>query len=219
MSPTVQVLLAVCLGYLAGSVPASYLAGRALRGIDLRRHGSGNLGATNVYRTLGAGPAAVVVLVDVAKGFFSAAFLPRLFAAGASDAAASFAPGILPLACGVAAIVGHVFPVWLGFEGGKGVATAVGVFFALSPLATGGAILVWAAVVALTRIVSVASLALGLSLPAFVLAEQRGEERAGLLAGLALAAAGFVFWTHRANLRRLARGEERRISRSPRGFS
>ncbi len=99
--------------------------------------------------------------------------------------------------------------------GGKGVATAVGVFLALSPLAVLGAVLVWLALVATTRIVSVASLALGVCLPALVLAEQRGDPRAALLVGVAAAAALFVVWTHRGNLRRLARGEERRISRAP----
>lgn len=207
--------LAVLIAYLAGSLPTSYLAARLLRGVDLRRQGSGNLGATNVYRTLGAAPAAVVMTADVAKGFISSAYVPRL-AAGAfplEGAAASW----LPLACGVAAIVGHVFPLWLGFRGGKGVATAVGAFLALSPAATLGAVLVWIAGVALVRIVSVASLALGACLPFFVYAEQRGREGAEVLVAFAAAAGLFVWWTHRENLRRLARGEERRISRAPKG--
>ncbi len=219
MSPGLQALLATVLSYVAGTLPASYLAGRALRGIDLRRHGSGNLGAANVYRTLGAGPAAAVVLIDVAKGYAATALLPRLLGEGEVWADSVLAPGALPLACGAAAILGHVFPVWLGFRGGKGVASGVGVFLALSPLATAVAVALWAAVLALTRIASVASLALGVCLPVLVWTEQRGEREAPGLVALAAAAAAFVFWTHRENLRRLARGEERRISRAPRSSS
>ncbi len=215
MSAAAASALAVLLAYLAGSLPTSYLAGRLLRGIDLRREGSGNLGATNVYRTLGAWPAAVVMLVDVAKGFVSAAYAPRLVAALVPPAGPP--DGILPLACGLAAILGHVFPVWLGFRGGKGVATAVGVFLALSPGATLGAVLVWLAAVALVRIVSVASLALGVCLPFFVYAEQRARDGAELLVAFAALAGLFVWWTHRENLRRLANGEERRISGAPKG--
>jgi glycerol-3-phosphate acyltransferase PlsY len=209
--------VAVVLAYLAGSLPTSYLAGRLLRGVDLRREGSGNLGATNVYRTLGAWPAAVVMLVDIAKGFVSAAFVPRVigFLAPASEPL----DGVLPLACGLAAILGHVFPAWLRFRGGKGVATAVGVFLALSPGATLGAILVWVAAVALVRIVSVASLALGVCLPFFVFAEQRHRPGAELLVGCAVLAGLFVWWTHRENLKRLASGQERRISGAPKGSS
>jgi glycerol-3-phosphate acyltransferase PlsY len=219
-------LAATALSYLAGSFPTSYLAGRAFKGIDLRRHGSGNLGATNVYRLLGAGPAALVALVDIAKGFVPVWFLPQLLGegpaqtAGAATVAAAFggtADGaLLSAACGMAAILGHVFPVWLRFKGGKGVATAVGVFLALSPLATLSALAIWAVTVALTRIVAVASLALGLCLVPLVYAEQRGSEELPFLVGFAALAALFVFWTHRKNLRRLLRGEERRISRAPR---
>nr|MBA2565044.1 glycerol-3-phosphate acyltransferase [Gemmatimonadota bacterium] len=116
-----------------------------------------------------------------------------------------------------AAILGHVFPAWLGFRGGKGVATGVGVFLGLSPIATAGAVVVWLVLVGLTRLVSLASLALGGSLPFLVYAEQRGGGREGLLVAFAMAAAAFIFWTHRENVRRLARGEERRIARAPEG--
>lgn len=206
--------LAVLLAYLAGSFPASYLAGRALRGIDLRRHGSGNLGATNVYRILGTAPAAAVVAVDVGKGLLAVSLVPELAWSVTGGAGATPPREDLRLACGLAAILGHVFPIWLGFRGGKGVATGVGAFLGLSPIATGAAILVWTAGVALTRIVSVASLAMGLSLPVLVYAEQRAREGSDLLVGFAVATAALVLWTHRQNLRRLARGEERRISRA-----
>ncbi|MFN2431857.1 MAG: glycerol-3-phosphate 1-O-acyltransferase PlsY [Gemmatimonadota bacterium] len=214
MSTPALAALALVLAYVAGSLPASYLAGRLLRGIDLRRHGSGNLGATNVYRTLGAGPAAAVMLVDVAKGYAAAGLLPGLVPAVDAVGEASIARGTLAVACGTAAILGHVFPLWLGFQGGKGVATGVGAFLALSPAATLVAVLVWASVVGTTRIVSLGSLALGLCLPFFVLVEQRGNAGAGTRVAFAAAAGLFLFWTHRENLRRLARGKERRIDRS-----
>jgi glycerol-3-phosphate acyltransferase PlsY len=217
VTPALEGALAVVLAYAAGSLPASWLAARAFGGTDLRRHGSGNLGATNVYRFLGAGPAAAVVLVDLGKGWAAAALLPRLLVDGSRWADAAFAPGALAIACGAAAIVGHVYPVWLRFRGGKGVATGAGVFLALSPVATLAAVLLWAAGVALIRIVSVASLVLGATLPFLVWLEQRGAADGAGKVAFAAAAGLFVFWTHRANLRRLTRGEERRITRAGSG--
>jgi glycerol-3-phosphate acyltransferase PlsY len=212
-----QAALALLLAYAAGSLPASWLAGRALAGTDLRSHGSGNLGATNVYRLLGIGPAAAVVLVDVGKGWAATALLPRLLADGARWADAFAFAGALTLGCGAAAIVGHVHPVWLRFRGGKGVATGAGVFLALAPLATAAAVLLWAAGVALLRIVSVASLSLGVLLPFLVWLEERGSPAGAAKTAFAAAAGVFLFWTHRENLRRLARGEERRITRAGSG--
>jgi glycerol-3-phosphate acyltransferase PlsY len=216
MTAGVEAGLAVLAGYAAGSIPASWLAGRAF-GTDLRRHGSGNLGATNVYRLLGPGPAVAVVLVDLGKGWAAAAPLPALFPDAVRWADAAVAPGALALACGAAAIAGHVYPVWLRFRGGKGVATGAGVFLALSPVATAAALLVWAAVVALLRIVSVASLAVGALLPILVWLEGRAAEGSAARTAFAAVAGAFVFWTHRENLRRLARGEERRITRAGSG--
>ena len=119
--------LAVVLSYVAGSIPAAYLAGKS-RGIDLRRHGSGNLGATNVVRTLGWRIGLVVFAFDVAKGALPVVALPRV-----TESALS--PEVLAILCGVAAILGHFRPIFLRFgKGGKGVATATGVFFALAPL-------------------------------------------------------------------------------------
>jgi glycerol-3-phosphate acyltransferase PlsY len=206
-------LLGAALGYLIGSFPTSYLTGRLLRGIDLRRHGSGNLGATNIYRTLGLGPAVAVAALDIAKGYVATRYAPDVVA-GAVEGQPDLS-ALLPLVCGMAAVLGHVFPAWLGFRGGKGVATAIGVFLAVAPLATGLGIAIWVVVVALTRIVSIASLILGVALVPLVYAEHRGEPEGPLLTGFAALAAIFVFWTHRANLRRLLRGEERRLGRAP----
>jgi glycerol-3-phosphate acyltransferase PlsY len=187
-----QALLAVA-SYLIGSIPHSYLAGR-MRGIDLRQHGSGNLGATNAFRVLGARWAAPVMLLDVAKGFVPTYFFPRIAGDGVSWA----------LVFGVAAILGHVFPVYMRFRGGKGMATGAGVFLALAPAAVAIGLLVWSLVVAATRIVSIGSIAAALALPALVW----WIYGSGLVFAVAIALAGFVLVTHRANIHRLLRGEE-----------
>jgi glycerol-3-phosphate acyltransferase PlsY len=191
------------LSYLTGAVPTSYLAGRLFKGIDLREHGSRNLGATNVYRVLGWRYAIPVALVDVAKGAVP------VWLAGVR------APDIplFPLYCGVAAVVGHVFPVFVGFKGGKGVATAAGVVLALAPKALLASLVVWAALVWLTGYVSVGSVVSAALFPvaAYFL---EGARDGVLIVEIALAA--FLIWKHRANLQRLARGTENRFGRRAR---
>ncbi len=199
MPPAVGLILA----YLAGSIPAAYLAGRLTRGIDLRRHGSGNLGATNVYRVLGAKVAAIVFAVDLLKGALPVLLLPRV--------TSSATPGIWAIAYGVTAIAGHVRPVFLlGKGGGKGVATAAGVFLALAPWATLIAFAAWAVVVGVSGYVSLASLTAALVLPVAVLLTRGPGSPVLALSGLL---GMFVFWTHRENIRRLRRGEEHRFER------
>lgn len=195
--------LGLVLAYVLGSTPHAYLAGRLLKGIDLRTHGSGNLGATNVYRTLGA-PAAVAVLVlDAAKGAIPTLLFANWFVPGSSQ--------WWPAAFGVAAILGHVRPYFGAFKGGgKGVATASGVFLALSPGAYVVALLVFVATVGLTRYVSLGSIAGSVALVA----------AAGVLYGpqsyltfLSAVIALFVIYTHRSNIGRMRRGEESRIGK------
>jgi glycerol-3-phosphate acyltransferase PlsY len=196
-----RTVLALMAAYVIGSIPWAYLAGRLLKGIDLRQHGSGNLGATNVYRTLGAAAAVVVLTLDAGKGVASVLLVPRAF-------------GLVPTlatqaACGVAAILGHVRPVFLLWRGGgKGVATAAGVFGALAPAPLLVAAAVFLAVLVATRLMSLASLVGATVLPV-ALAAVRGV--ADPLFWVALAVGLFVFWTHRANLGRLRRGEEPRF--------
>jgi glycerol-3-phosphate acyltransferase PlsY len=189
--------LGLAAAYLLGSIPSAYLAGRA-RGVDLRAHGSGNLGATNALRVLGWKVGLPVFLVDALKGFVPAYFFSRWFGAHPHWA----------MGYGLAAIVGHVKPVFLlgrGGGGGKGVATAAGVFLGLAPVATLAALAVFAAVVAVTGYVSLGSLLAALALVA-TLALTVGV-RAPVF-GLGAAVAAFVFWSHRANIGRLRRGEE-----------
>jgi glycerol-3-phosphate acyltransferase PlsY len=190
--------LLVAAAYLLGAVPSSYLAGRWARGIDLREHGSGNLGATNTFRVLGARVAAPVMVFDVLKGFLPVALFPRW------DGRTALA---WTLAYGAAAILGHVFPVYMGFRGGKGVATATGVFLALAPVAVLPAIAVWLLVLAAARMVSLASITAAVAL---VVALALTESRPAVLV-LGAAVALFVLYSHRANVRRILRGEEYRF--------
>ncbi len=198
--------LALGVAYVAGSFPSAYLAGRLLKGVDLRTVGSGNLGATNVYRNLGAKAAVVVLLIDAAKGALPVALLPALLPANVLDAPnAALWWG---LGFGVAAIAGHAKPIFLlGRGGGKGVATAAGVFTAIAPYAAAVAIATFVITAWRTGFVSLASIVAAAVLPVAV------AVTAGLRSPLflvSLAVASFVLWSHRANIGRLRRGTEPR---------
>ena len=191
-------LLWLVAAYLLGATPTSYLAGRLARGIDLREHGSRNLGATNVYRVLGWGFAIPVALIDIAKG----AVPVWLFGRWAQG------PAWLPAALGVAAVVGHVFSPFVGFKGGKGVATAGGMFLALAPVAVMIAFPVWAAALWATGYVSVASLLAAGSFPLWVRLTSPDADPAFWAAG---GLAVLIFISHRANIARLVAGTENRF--------
>ena len=186
-------------GYLAGSLPTSFLAGK-LAGIDLREQGSKNLGATNVYRVLGWKYAIPVGLIDIAKGA-----IPVALASGGAAARMW-----LPLVVGCAAIVGHVFSLFLRFRGGKGVATAAGVVLALAPAALGVSAAVWVAVLAATGFVSLASMLGAVVFPVSVRVLYPASVYV-FWAGVGLAA--FIVFTHRANIGRLFAGTENRFGR------
>jgi glycerol-3-phosphate acyltransferase PlsY len=190
-------MVSILLGYLAGSVPFAYLLARRA-GIDVRVAGSGNVGAANVLRTTGVGRAVLVMSLDVAKGVLAVA-IAHLSSGGA---------GVVALS-GTAAVVGHIYPVWLRFHGGKGVAVAAGVFGMLSPIATGVATALFLVIVWWTRYVSLGSVAATIALPPA--AWLAGAPAA--VVGAAAATAGLIVFRHRANLRRLRSGTERRISR------
>jgi acyl phosphate:glycerol-3-phosphate acyltransferase len=192
-------MLPVLFGYLAGSVPFAFLLARRA-GIDVRVAGSGNVGAANVLRTTGAWRGVAVMLLDVAKGA-SAVLVVSLAAGGASIAALT----------GAAAIVGHIYPVWLRFHGGKGVAVAAGVFGILTPIATGIAAALFVLTVWLTRYVSLGSVAATLALPP--VAWWSGAPNAVVAA--ASGAGALILFRHRANLRRLYSGTERRVGTRP----
>jgi glycerol-3-phosphate acyltransferase PlsY len=198
MEPAAIWLLA---SYLLGAIPTSYLVSRFIAGIDLRKHGSGNLGATNLYRVLGWKYAVPVALFDIAKG----AIPVLVFARQASDSQ------LFAMACGVAAIVGHVFSVFVGFRGGKGVATAAGVVLGLPPMALGVAALVWVVLVVLTGYVSLGSIAAAAVLPVAVYLLEDSVRPEILWVDIAIAAG--VILTHRRNIQRLLKGTENRFGR------
>ncbi|MEZ5065429.1 MAG: glycerol-3-phosphate 1-O-acyltransferase PlsY [bacterium] len=196
---TVRVILAIVAAYLLGGVPFSALAAR-LKGVDLRAHGSGNLGATNAIRVLGPALGVPVLLLDFAKGWASAALLPGLFGAPGAE---------LPLACGFAAVAGHVWPVWAKFRGGKGVAAAGGAFLAIAPAATGIAAALFLIVLLTTRYMSLASITAAVVLP-FALAWRHASP---WVLGVAVLIAALILVRHRTNLVRLVRGNENRIGK------
>lgn len=192
----VGVRVAVMLGaYLLGSVPFSYLVARR-RGVDVRTVGSGNVGATNVMRSVGRGAGLLAFALDFAKGSVASLL---------GQAVEPQSP--LPALCAAMAVLGHMYPVWLRFRGGKGVATGAGAFLPLVPAATLAALLTFALVLAASRYVSVASVAgtLVLAVAAFLLGAPTAVVRAA--AGMAV----LIAWKHRANLQRVARGTESRL--------
>lgn len=205
-------LLLALASYLVGSVPVGYLVGR-LRGVDIRRAGSGNIGATNVFRVIGKPWGVLVFLIDFLKG------LAPVLAANALPAALpdAAAPGALPgLVAGLAAILGHNHPVWLGFRGGKGVATSAGALVGIMPLVVLCAMLVWLAVFLPTRLVSLASILAALSLPLLYAGVTRwlgGFDPLALT--LAVVIAVLAVWRHRSNIARLRAGTEHRMGGGP----
>ena len=199
-----EAALALLASYLLGAIPTSHLVSRLFAKIDLREHGSGNLGATNLYRVLGWRYAIPVALCDIAKG----AIPVLVFAPRVADSQ------LFALACGVAAILGHVLSVFVGFKGGKGVATAAGVMLGLTPLALAVAAAVWAVLVLLTGYVSLGSIAAAAVLPVAVYLLERPSTAELLWIDVAVAAG--VIFLHRRNIQRLIKGTENRFGRRAR---
>jgi len=201
--------LTVVLSYLLGAIPTSAVAGR-IAGTDLRRQGSGNLGSTNVFRVLGPKYGVPVLMIDMAKGAAVVLAIGPLL-----SAASPLGPTGLRLLAGLAAIAGHVWSCFTGFRGGKGVATAAGVFLALSPLATLAGLIVWLVVFLSTRYVSIGSLSAAIILPFAVAIEARarGTPQSLPLIVVAVVIGLFVFVTHRSNIARLLNGNESRFHR------
>jgi glycerol-3-phosphate acyltransferase PlsY len=188
--------LLLAIGYLLGSMPNGYLAGRWLKGIDLRQYGSGSTGATNVLRNVGKAPALVVFLLDVGKGAL-AVLLAKSF--GLND--------WVQVLAGLAALAGHIWPVWLGWKGGKAVATGLGMFLGLAwpvGLACFG---LFMAVISISRIVSLSSVVAAIGLP--VLMVLAGANGASIR--VSVVASVMVLWRHRSNIERLIAGTEPRI--------
>lgn len=198
-------VIALLLAYLAGSVPTSIWAGRLFHGIDIRDHGSGNAGATNTVRVLGWKTGIPVLIIDLAKGWFAAS-LPSLLNAAPEGSSQIM---VLKIACGMAAIIGHVFPVFAGFRGGKGVATTFGVLLALHPLLTLSCAGIFLLVLLISGYVSLGSITAGVMFPV-LLVTVFGSPSIFLTVFSVIVAIALVI-THAKNIGRLIRGEEKRF--------
>ena len=190
-------MTAAVIGYLIGSLPLGFLLARSRAGVDLRRVGSGNVGAANVYRSAGRWLGVLVMLVDMAKGA-GGVLAARVLLSGGADLAAL---------AGLGAVIGHVYPVWLRFVGGKGVAVACGVFAVLAPIATLSAAACFLVATWVTRYVSLGSVLASMALP-LVEWTRAGVEPVSVVA---TAASVLIIFRHRGNLARIARGTERRL--------
>jgi acyl phosphate:glycerol-3-phosphate acyltransferase len=198
-------ILAFLLAYLLGSIPTAVWVGKRFHGIDVRQHGSGNAGTTNVIRVLGWKTGIPVLIIDVAKGWL-AAMLPLFFHLAEKGSS----PAInLQIFAGVIAILGHIFPVFAGFRGGKGVATVFGILLALQPLLTLSCFGVFLAVLLLTGIVSVSSMSAGIAFPVLLLILFNTPSLIFKIFSVLVAIALVI--THRKNIRRLLKGEEARL--------
>ena len=198
-------LIKLLLSYLQGSVLGSLLLGR-LRGVDVRQHGSGNAGATNALRVLGRGMAVAVLAIDAGKGIVAVTLIPAL----------PFGPGPalpwVPILCAFAVVLGHVYPVFHDFKGGKGAATLIGVVLGLMPMGAAWIFAAWLLVLVMTGYVGLATLCAALVAPLYVAAAVP-HGLASPLGAFALIMAAFVFYTHRENIRRLLGGNENRFER------
>lgn len=205
MLPFISIAL---LSYFVGSIPSGYLAGR-LAGIDIRKVGSGNIGATNVTRELGKRYGYPVFLADFIKGFATVGI------AGLVGKQLRLTnPELLQVVAAIFCVMGNTFPVWLRFKGGKGVATSAGALFGLTPIATFAAVIVWVITFEITRYVSVASVVAALALPVAVLVITKLNPADGfLLFYFSVCLATLVVLRHRSNLLRLVRGTEQRFDR------
>jgi glycerol-3-phosphate acyltransferase PlsY len=204
----VTIIVVAAVGYILGSIPTGVWLGKAIKGIDLREQGSKSMGATNVFRVLGWKLAVITLLIDIAKGFL-AAFIGSMINLG--DIA--FSPHQLALISGLAAIAGHLYPLFANFKGGKGIATGAGLLLYLAPLELGFAVLVFVLTVWISRYVSLGSIlaatffALSVILERYYLGYPRGNEMVAFAALIFL----LVIYTHRANIKRLLQGKENRF--------
>jgi len=204
----IVLILSIILAYVVGSLPTAYSVGKLLKGIDIREHGSGNVGATNVVRAVGKGAGVFVFVVDFLKGTFAVTIIPlflsKLILQGEEPM------GIVYILSGVSAIVGHIWTCFLNFRGGKGVSTTGGVMAGLSPIVLTIALSIWIIVFFLTRYVSLASLIAGISMP--VTALFIGSNINFIIFCGVLCVVGA--YSHRSNIRRLINGTENKFVRS-----
>ncbi len=211
-NPNLILILILFASYLIGSFPTSILMGRFLKGIDIREHGSGNAGGTNVFRVLGWKPALIVIAFDIFKGWFPTFYLAKLF----FDSTSLPDLGLFQILCGFCAVLGHTYTIFAGFKGGKGVGTLAGLLIALFPLAVPLCILVFAITLIFTGYVSIGSIMASASLPIILLLlPLLGIEPAQLSVLIfSLMVPIFVIYTHRSNISRLRNDEENQFEKA-----
>ena len=194
------IILAIIFAYLIGSIPTGLVFGKLLKGIDIREYGSGNIGATNVFRVVGKIPGIIVLIIDILKGFAPVALVPHLVNVPISK-------GLFSVLLGAAAISGHNWTIFSRFKGGKGVATGAGVFLALNPIAVGITLVLFFVLVALTKYISLGSVCSAVILPVLLMLFKSPLEYTlfGLIMGL------IVIWRHKENIKRLLKGTENKI--------
>jgi glycerol-3-phosphate acyltransferase PlsY len=206
----VELVVYLAFAYLLGAIPTGFLMGKWLKGIDIRQAGSGNIGATNVFRILGPKPGAAVLLLDMAKGFVVVAVLPHFMHDAGSWK---------PMVGGLLAVLGHDYTCFLKFKGGKGVATSAGVLLGLAPVSTVFAIAVFAVAFGSTRMISVGSLSASLALPLGVWLLAEGGRGPMItwqpVLWLSLVLAAFVWITHIPNIKRILAGTENQLGKPP----
>jgi len=216
MATVLSSSLTLAAAFLVGSLPTALVIGR-LRGVDIRRHGSGNIGATNAFRVLGAPAGVACLLLDAAKGWAPAYLIIGDWLPAVIRRPEALERPLWGLLVGIAAIAGHSFSPWVGWRGGKGVAASLGVYLAVAPLPLVVCLLVGVGLIAWTNYVSVASLVGAVLLPTLIALWPPGGERSWGVIALTLLLGLFVIWRHRGNLRRLLAGTENRLFASRAG--
>lgn len=204
----ITILTIIILAYLLGSVPSGIIVSRAFKGIDIRDYGSRNAGFTNVYRVLGPLPAVIVLIVDIGKGVVAVLFLTQL-----SFGPVPLNPVDLDILAAISVILGHVFPIFAGFKGGKGIATGLGALFSLIPLEIALALVLFVIIVTITRYISLGSLsAAGFTFLALLFERYYlGREVPAELIGMMFFLTVFIFYNHRKNIKRLLNGTENKF--------
>lgn len=203
------VIIAI-LAYLAGSFPTAILVGKLSRGIDIRQHGSGNAGGTNVFRVLGWKLGVFVMLVDMLKGYLATVYISQLlFFPGET-----YNPVYLEILAGIFAIIGHIWTIFAGFKGGKGVGTAAGFLFGLIPLAAFGGMVIFFTLFFIFRYVSLGSICAAIGIPTILIIQKFSTkpELEPVLIYITSAIAALIIYTHRTNIQRLLNGTENKIT-------
>ena len=201
--PLLYLLVSMFTAYLMGSIPTSLIIARSIKGIDIREHGSGNIGATNLMRVMGKGPGGVALALDILKGMLPVVVLQRFFYTDGLHISLA----LFNVLMGLCAVCGHIWTIFLRFKGGKGVATTIGVFIGLSPLVTAIGLIFWLITVMIFRYVSVGSVVMAISLPLLMAIFSQPAEYIMLSILLCL----FIVYRHRPNIRRLMEGAEFKI--------